>query len=65
MRVTLSGTATAVGPQVFLKFDAKNDAGGSWSGRGNFSMETSTQMSGHIQPKSGKDVPLTMKKIPQ
>jgi hypothetical protein len=65
IKVRLTGTATAVGSQVFLKFEANNDAGGGWSGRGNFSLETSARMSGRIQPKSGGDVPLTLKKIPQ
>lgn len=65
MRVTLSGTATAVGPQVFLKFDAKNDAGGSWSGRANFRIDSPTRMSGNVEPKSGANVPITLKKLPQ
>ncbi len=52
MKVNLSGTATAVGSQVFLKFHATSDAGGSWDGRGNFGVETSTQMSGNVQSKT-------------
>jgi hypothetical protein len=65
MRVRLSGTATTVGSQVFLTFKATNDTGGTWSGSGNLSMETSSQMSGRIQPKSGNDVSLTLNKIHQ
>ncbi len=65
-RVNLSGTATTVGSQVFLKFDAK-DAGGVWPGRGDFSIETSTEMSGSIQSKTSVSVPapVTLRKIPQ
>ena len=65
MGAKLSGTATTAGSQVFLTFKATNDAGGTWSGRGNLGMGKISLMSGRIGLKTGGDVPLALQKIKQ
>jgi hypothetical protein len=65
MEVSLSGRCSTVASQVFLQFSARNDASGTWSGKGDFRLESPTAMSGRILAKNGDDVPVALKKLPQ
>jgi hypothetical protein len=65
MGVSLSGRCSTVASQVFLQFSARNDAGGTWSGRGDFHLESAAAMNGRILAKNGDDVPIALRKIQQ
>jgi hypothetical protein len=60
--VELSGSASRRAFDVFLEFEAKNATGGTWSGRGSFTLK-GAQLVGQIQGKSGDEIAALLKKI--
>lgn len=63
MSAELSGRATLVRSQLFIKFDIKASTGGEWSGTATFSRTALNTLSGRLQAKSGDDVPVRLQKL--
>jgi hypothetical protein len=57
--VNFTGSASRTGSQVFLKFDATNTAGGSWSGKATFTL-ANNHLDGRFEAKGGTTIPLSL-----
>jgi len=62
MDTTLTGYASMAGTQIYLQYDAKNSAGGSWHGKASFTLSQG-HLNGRFQLKDGERVPLALKKL--
>jgi hypothetical protein len=63
MDAKLTGRATLVRSQLFLKFDITTTGGGAWQGSATFARTAPNTLSGRLQAKNGDDVPVQLQKL--